>query len=292
MMILDAFRRIELRLPDRAEPGATVLSVEGVSVAYGAVPVLSDIDLAVRAGEIVALVGPNGAGKSTLLAAITGDVATSTGTVRIDGEPLDHWTFAELAVRRGVLLQQVDVSFPFSVTEVVRMGRAPWVGTDADLWDDEVVGQAIVDVDLVQLADRVYQSLSGGSGPGRRWRRCWPRTPGSSSSTSRPPPSTSATRSCCSSWCGRAAARGDAVVIVLHDLDLAAAYADRVVILSDGRTTAIGPPAEVFTSELLSAVYQYPIDVVRRPGRGEILVVPDRRRPRPDPSPEERSTPS
>ena len=89
---------------------------------------------------------------------LSGDLRPDSGTVRIDGAPLDHWTANELAVRRGVLLQQSNVSFPFTVTQIVRMGRAPWSGTQADDWDDHVVAQVallvcvFVEVEFVGIA--------------------------------------------------------------------------------------------------------------------------------------------
>ena len=95
---------------------------------FGESEVLRGVDLSVRAGEVLALVGPNGAGKSTLLGVLAGDLTPNRGAVLVDGQPVDHWTHGELAMRRAVLLQQVAVSFPFTVLQVVRMGRSPWAG--------------------------------------------------------------------------------------------------------------------------------------------------------------------
>jgi iron complex transport system ATP-binding protein len=308
MTLLDAFRRSELRLPAAPEPGATMLGIEGISVVLGGSQILDGIDAEVRAGEVVALVGPNGAGKSTLLAAIAGDLVPDAGQVVVDGAPLDHWTFRELAIRRGVLLQQVDVTFPFSVTEVVRMGRSPWAGTPAEDWDDHVVGQAVVDVDLVALADRVYRSLSGGERARAALARVLAQEPGVLLLDEPTAALDIRHQELLFDLVRARAARGDAVVVVLHDLNLAAAYADRVMVLSGGRIAAVGRPVDVFTSELLSEVYEHPIEVLRHPSTGDVLVVPDRRHaatvasgapveaaPEPEfasPSAEQRSTPS
>jgi iron complex transport system ATP-binding protein len=278
MTVLDAFRRTDLRLPEPRVAGDVVLSVEGVSVSYGDVRVLEDVALEVRAGEVVALVGPNGAGKSTLLAVMSGDVPAASGSVAIDGEPLDHWSFRELAVRRGVLLQQIDVSFPFSVTEVVRMGRAPWEGTDAEDWDDQVVGQAIVEVDLVRLANRVYRSLSGGERARAALARVLAQEPGILLLDEPTAALDIRHQELLFDIVRLRASRGDGVVVVLHDLNLAAAYADRVIVVSQGRVAASGRPADVFTAELLTTVYEHPIDVVAHPSNGELMIVPRRGR--------------
>ena len=280
MTVLDAFRRTDLQLPAVHAAGDVVLSVEGVSVSYGDVPVLEDVAMEVRAGEVVALVGPNGAGKSTLLAVMSGDVAAATGTVTVDGDPLDHWSVRELAMRRGVLLQQIDVSFPFSVTEVVRMGRAPWEGTDAEDWDEQVVGQAIVEVDLVRLADRAYRSLSGGERARAALARVLAQEPGILLLDEPTAALDIRHQELLFDLVRLRAGRGDGVGGVLHDLNRAAAYADRVVVVSQGRVAASGRPVDVFTSELLTTVYEHPIDVVEHPGTGELMVVPDRRRNR------------
>ncbi|MBX3313934.1 MAG: heme ABC transporter ATP-binding protein [Actinobacteria bacterium] len=278
MTVLDAFRRTDLRLPERRAAGDVVLAVEGVSVSFGDAPVLADVTLEVGAGEVVALVGPNGAGKSTLLGVMAGDVVPGAGSVRIDGEPLDHWTFRELAVRRGVLLQQIDVAFPFSVTEVVRMGRAPWEGTAAEDWDDHVVGQAIGEVDLIRFADRIYRSLSGGERARAALARVLAQEPGILLLDEPTAALDIRHQELLFAIVGLRAARGDGVVVVLHDLNLAASYADRVVVLSRGRVAASGRPGAVMTAELLSEVYEHPIDVVDHPHSGGPMVVPRRTR--------------
>ncbi|HEY6507596.1 MAG TPA: ATP-binding cassette domain-containing protein, partial [Vicinamibacterales bacterium] len=107
-------------------PGDTLIEARGVAARLGGVEILHGIDLVVHSGEVVGLAGPNGAGKSTLFGVLCGDIEASGGSVSLHGEPLAHWSFVERAQRRAVLPQQVTVSFPFLVRDVVAMGRAPW----------------------------------------------------------------------------------------------------------------------------------------------------------------------
>lgn len=268
--------RRELRVPARSLDGTVVIEARGVSLAYGDVTVLRDVDLAVRAGEVLALVGPNGAGKSSLLGVLAGDQAPGAGTVAVDGVPLSAWSPDELAVRRGVLLQHVEVSFPFTVTQVVRMGRAPWAGTAAEDWDDEVIAGALVETDIAPFAGRVYTSLSGGERSRAALARVLAQEP---TALLLDEPTASLDighQELVLGLMRERAVRGDAVVVVLHDLGLAAAYADTVVVMSAGQIAAAGPPVEVLTPELLSDVYQHPIEVIRHPRTGALVILPRR----------------
>ena len=110
---------------DAAAPAAS-LAARGLTVAIDGARLLDEVDFEARPGELHALLGPNGAGKSTLLGALAGDVTPTAGTVSLDGRPLAEWKLRELARVRAVLLQQHEVFFPFTVREVVEMGRAPW----------------------------------------------------------------------------------------------------------------------------------------------------------------------
>jgi iron complex transport system ATP-binding protein len=266
--------RRQPRQPGPSLPGAVMMSAAGVSVGYGGVPVLTDVGIEVRAGEVLALVGPNGAGKSTLLSVLSGDVGASSGEVVVDGAPLGSWSTVELAMRRAVLLQQVGMSFPFTVLQMVRMGRAPWAGLDAEDRDDDVVYDAMVATDVLQFAERVFMSLSGGE----RARAALARVLAQEAPILLLDEPTAALdirhQEQVLALARERAAKGDAVVVVMHDLGLAAAHSDRVVILSHGRIRAVGTPDEVMTAELLGEVYECPIELVRNPRTGQLLVIP------------------
>ncbi|WP_430791898.1 heme ABC transporter ATP-binding protein [Actinoplanes sp. G11-F43] len=276
MTALDTLRRRLARIPARPAVGDVVLRADDVRLSLGGAPVLRGVDLTVRAGQVLAVVGPNGAGKSTLLGVLAGDHRPDGGTVTVDGAPLDSWTATELAQRRGVLLQRIDVSFPFTVEQIVRMGRAPWAGTPAEDWDDDVVAAALAETDVTAFAGRIYSSLSGGE----RARAALARVLAQEAIALLLDEPTASLdighQERVLTLARQRAERGDAVLLVVHDLGLAAAYADTVTVLSEGRVHASGPPGEVLTAETLTEVYRHPIEVVRHPRTGAVLIVPVR----------------
>nr|WP_285761960.1 heme ABC transporter ATP-binding protein [Nocardiopsis ansamitocini] len=263
-------------LPERGGRGATALRGTDLVKSYGTQRILDGVHLDVRLGEVLALVGPNGAGKSTLLSVLTGDVAPDSGAIEVQGRPLAEWTPAELALRRAVLPQHSAVSFPFTVVDVVHMGRAPWATTAAARDDDRVVAEAMELTDVTRFAQRRFPSLSGGE----RARVMLARVLAQQAQTmllDEPTAALDIRHQELVLRIARDRARaGDAVVVVLHDLALAAAYADQVAVLSGGEIAAFGPPAEVFTAELLSDVYSYEIEILSHPRTGVPLVVPMR----------------
>ena len=267
------WRRI-VRTPRPLTAGDVALRGSGLSLSYGGRPILQDVDLDVRAGEVLALVGPNGAGKSSLLSLLSGDLEPDSGSVEVDGEPVSQWTTVELAMRRGVLLQQVDLSFPFTVLQVVRMGRAPWTGLEQEDEDDVAVLEAMVQTDVVDLADRVYMSLSGGERARAALARVLAQRPGILLLDEPTAALDIRHQEQVLSLARRRAEQGDAVAVVMHDLGLAAAHADRIVMLSRGRVRSQGVPQDVMTAELLSEVYDCRIETLTHPRTGGVLVLP------------------
>ncbi len=276
-MNLTLTRRSTTRLPQPGARNEVALACRGVTVRYGDRVVLEQVDLELRSGEVLALVGPNGAGKSTLVAVLSGDLAPAEGQVLLDGAPLGQWSTVEVALRRAVLLQQTAMSFPFTVLQAVRMGRSPWEAAGIDDVDgDRIVAESMARTDVVQFADRVFMSLSGGE----RARAALARVLAQDTHVLLLDEPTAALdirhQEQVLTVAGRLAAEGRAVAVVMHDLGLAAAHADRVAVLSGGRILAEGPPGAVLTSELLSQVYECPIEVLRHPRTDALLVVPQR----------------
>ncbi|WEH33096.1 heme ABC transporter ATP-binding protein [Streptomyces sp. AM 4-1-1] len=270
------FRTHGRELPSPVPHGSAVAEVRALRVGLGGRPVLDGIDLTAYAGEVLALVGPNGAGKSTLLAALAADLSAESGEVRIDGRPATGWTPPELALRRSVLPQSAALSFPFPVEDVVRMGRAPWSGTDREDEDDPAVAEAMAATEVTEFAARPFSALSGGE----RARVALARVLAQRAPLLLLDEPTAALdlrhQELVLRICRERAAAGDAVVVVLHDLGLAAAYSDRAAVLHHGRIAVVGPPAEVFTGELLGEVYRQPVEVFPHPRTGAPLVVPKR----------------
>jgi iron complex transport system ATP-binding protein len=255
----------------------TVLAeMSGVAVARGTRTVLRDVSLTVSAGEVVAVVGPNGAGKSTLVSVLAGDLAPVSGTVTVDGRPVGRWRPGELALRRSVLPQHTSVAFPFTVAQVVAMGRAPWARTASPAEDEQAVADAMAVTEVTGFAGRTFGALSGGE----RARVALARVLAQRTPLLLLDEPTAALdlrhQDLVLSVTTARAADGCGVLAVLHDLNLAAAHADRVAVVADGRLRACGPPAEVLTGELLTEVYHREVEVVAHPRTGGPLVLPVR----------------
>ncbi|MFE3776329.1 heme ABC transporter ATP-binding protein [Streptomyces sp. NPDC059122] len=263
-------------LPAPHGPGAVLAEARTLHVRRGTRDVLAGVDLTVRAGEVLALVGPNGAGKSTLLAALAADLRPTAGAVHLSGRPTGDHTPAELALRRAVLPQSATLSFPFTVEEVVRMGRAPWAGTPHERDDDTAVATALAATETTPFAARPFSALSGGE----RARVALARVLAQSTPLLLLDEPTAALdlrhQELVLRLCRGRAATGAAVVVVLHDLGLAAAHADRTAVLHEGRIAAVGPPSDVLRPALLSRVYRHPVEVLPHPRTGAALVLPHR----------------
>ncbi|MFG2296535.1 heme ABC transporter ATP-binding protein [Streptomyces sp. NPDC048603] len=270
------FTRSRRSVPAPSGPGTVLAEAIALHVRLGQRDVLAGIDLTARAGEVLALVGPNGAGKSTLLAALAADLPAADGEVRVGGRPVGEWSAPDLALRRAVLPQAAALSFPFPVAEVVRMGRAPWAGTPREEEDGAAVAAAMAATEVAGFAARPFSALSGGE----RARVALARVLAQRAPLLLLDEPTAALdlrhQELVLRICRERAAAGDAVVVVLHDLGLAAAYADRVAVLHGGRIAVAGPPAEVFEDGLLSRVYRQPVEVLPHPRTGAPLVVPVR----------------
>ena len=249
------------------------LAAHGVHVALGGTPILAGVDLAVLPGELVVLVGPNGAGKSTLLSVLSGDVRPSAGTVELAGRPLADYPARAAAQQRAVQLQHQGLAFGYRVLDVVRMGRSPWHRTPRALDDDVVVRAAMRRTDVEAFAERSFPTLSGGEQARTSFARALAQeTP--VLLLDEPTAALDIRHQEAVLGVARAVAgEGAAVVVVLHDLSLAAAYADRICVLDGGRVRADGPPREVLTEALLSDVYQHPVRVLDHEGAPVVVPV-------------------
>jgi iron complex transport system ATP-binding protein len=244
---------------------------------------VADIDLALPCGKLVVLVGPNGAGKSTLLRLFAGEIAPTEGTMSIDGREMTRIPPSELARRRAVVPQSMALSFPFTVLEVVLMGATV---PGFDIAEPRAVNSALAAIEAVGLAgfeQRLFTQLSGGE----RQRTSIARALCQLAAGFRPGSQTTAlmldepTASLDFAHQGavlgearRQAGMGRAVLAVLHDLNLAAAYADEIVLMSAGRIAACGAAAEVLRDDLLSKVYGCQVRTNTAPADGRPCVLP------------------
>lgn len=254
--------------PGRPAHDGPLLCARDVVARRGGRLVLEGVDLDVRAGEILMIVGPNGAGKSTLLRVLAGDDAPDTGSVTLLDRPMSDWQPGEAALRRAVLPQQNVLSFPFCVKDVVTMGRAPWQGIAGPDDDETVIAEVMAQTGITELTDRRFTSLSGGEAARVSLARVLAQRtpvllldePTAALDPHHQEEVLAVLRSC--------ADAGTAIVAVVHDLNLAAAYADRIAVLSDGRIAAEGSAVEVLTDAVLSAAYGHPMEVIAHPRTG------------------------
>lgn len=254
-------------------PGSGTIAVElvDVSVRLGDAVILSGLSLDLHYGSHIALVGPNGAGKSTLLGVIAGDLRPSSGTVRLDGRSVSDWSSRDLALRRAMFVQDHRVRFAFGVREVVEMGRQPHrFDPAADL---RIVDDALMTADIIHLAERDVTSLSGGEGARTAFGRVLAQT---CPVVLLDEPTAALDLRHQEALLGTArqlARTGACVVTVLHDLNLAAGYADRIVVLKEGLVAADGAPRNVLTPAMVEQVYAQKVVVLEHPTRGSPLVV-------------------
>lgn len=250
------------------------LAASEVTYRTGGATLVDRVSLEVREGELLALVGPNGAGKSTLLRLLAGDLKPSAGSVTCDGIGLDEWKQGKLARRRAVLTQDNQVAFPFRVAEVVAMGRSPWRGTAKEDDDVEAIASAMERTDVTHLAERSYTSLSGGE----RARVALARVLAQATPIVLLDEPTAALdlrhQEDVLGLASDLAMGGAAVAVVVHDLSLAAAYADRIAMMSGGALVAAGTPNEVLTPAALQQVYGIGVRVVD--DQAGLLIVPER----------------
>ncbi|WP_103504230.1 MULTISPECIES: ABC transporter ATP-binding protein [unclassified Streptomyces] len=253
------------------------LAAEGLSLGYGDRTVVSDLDLAVPPGAITVIVGANACGKSTLLRAMSRLLSPRTGRVLLDGREVHRMPAKELARVLGLLPQSPIAPEGITVADLVGRGRHPHQGVFSR-WnerDDAAVAQALEATQTTALADRPVDELSGG-----QRQRVWIAMSLAQQTevllldepTTFLDPShqievldllTDLNQN-----------RGTTIVMVLHDLNLAARYADRLIALADGRLHAAGEPSEVLTEENVRAVFGLDSRVITDPTSGRPLMLP------------------
>jgi ABC-type cobalamin/Fe3+-siderophores transport system ATPase subunit len=252
-----------------------LLSIDDVTIRYEARTVLRNISLDVNAGEVLALIGPNGVGKSTLLRACSATLKPISGRILIAGQDTQRLRVEERARLIAVVPQAVRLPEIFNVFETVLMGRTPylgWLGRESE--QDQAAVQAALDrTATLDLADRPIGELSGGE----QQRVMIARALAQSARILLLDEPTAHLdlkhqASVLSLVCDLAHAENYAVLIALHDLNLAAQYADRVALLSNGAVAAIGTPEAVLTEENLSPAYGLRIVVYEHPAHGAPLV--------------------
>lgn len=236
-----------------------MISGSGISFAYGPRDVLDHVDLQARHGEVLGLVGPNGSGKSTLLRLLYGSLAPRTGTVMLDHTELHRLRARELAKTVSVVVQETPGDLPLLVSDMVLLGRTPHqsrLGRHRAR-DEVAAARALQRVGMLNRADQSFDGLSGGE----RQRVLIARALAQEATHMLLDEPTNHLdiryqHEILDLVRGLAHTNNHAIAVVLHDLNLAAAYCDRLLLLNAGRVVASGAPTEVLTPEHLEPVYQ------------------------------------
>jgi iron complex transport system ATP-binding protein len=254
-----------------------IVDVRGASYRYGEAPALDGVSLQARSGEFVGLVGPNGAGKSTLVRLVAGLRAPATGTVRLAGLDPARAPRRQVARLCALVPQEPHLSWSFTVREAVMMGRAPHQGLLAlpGPLDRGAVEGALQACDLAHLADRRVDALSGGERRRVFFARALAQEP-RVLLLDEPTAFLDLGHQVAVMRMAQAAARGGLCVLaVLHDLNLAAATCDRLVVMHEARVVAEGPPAAVLTAERVQEVWSVPVWRGENARTGAPVVLPE-----------------
>jgi iron complex transport system ATP-binding protein len=239
-------------------------------------PALEGVDLRVEPGTLYAVLGPNGSGKSTLMRALLGSVALSHGSVRLGDRPLADWSRNELARWIGVVTQHEPLAFPLRVSELVAMGRYPHLGpfrAESEA-DRAIVDESLRRCDALELVDREVGTLSGGEHQRVRIARALAQEP-RALLLDEPTASLDIRHEMEILKRLRAEAdEGRTVLLITHHLDLAARFADEILLLDRGQVAAQGKAEEVFTAEILERVYGWPVEVRTDEVTGSPRVIP------------------
>ena len=240
------------------------LEVRDVVVRYGrSRPALDGVSCAVRGGELLAVVGPNGSGKTTLVRVVSGLLPPERGAVSVQGRPMAAWSRAALAGVLAVVPQGESVTFPLRVDETVMLGRYARLGPLAapGAADRAAVADALERCDVADLGERTIDTLSGGEWQRVRLARALAQEP-SLLVLDEPTTSLDVRREMELFELVRGLVDGGlAGLVITHHLNLAARYADRIVLLSGGRVAGEGRPAEVLREETLRRVFDWPLAV-------------------------------
>ncbi len=256
------------------------LVVGQVSVSAGKTRIVQDLSFHAKAGEVLAIIGPSGSGKTTLMKAMTGELPYSGG-LTLAGLEVGGLSPEVLAAMRGVLPQASQISFPLNVAEVVGLGLTS--SRRERTFRARRIAEALAKVGLSGFEGRSYQELSGGEQQRVQLARVlcqvWDPLPQEGLPhwlfLDEPVSSLDIKHQVqIMQLAADYAKRGGGVVAVMHDLNLTAAFADRVLVMQGGRRLAFGARDEVMQAELLSKAYDFPLEILTGPGGGRPVIVP------------------
>ena len=256
-----------------------MLEARDLTVSYDHRVAVESLSLSLNAGEITAIIGPNGAGKSTLLRALNGQLRPASGSIVIDGQPLERLNRRSISRRIAVVAQEAELRFPVTVLEFVLGGRFAWATNTGWGWETErdlqVAGAVLRESELSELSDRLMNELSGGE----RQRALMARALATEAPillldepTANLDLSHQATLlSLVRNRCDRQQA---SALVVTHDINLASQFADNILLMKQGKTLHSGTPSQVLRPEILEEVFEVKVLVDAHPVTGGPRVTP------------------
>ena len=262
-----------------------MLSAENITVKRGARAILNQVYFDLHCGEVTAVVGPNGSGKSTILKALTGELPLARGQVTINGRPLQDRIRhpRDIARWRAVLPQQSNLSFNFPVIDIVLMGRSPHPGGGETVRDIDICESALEQVECLNLRDRMYQHLSGGEKQRVHLARVIAQLHDAMEARQpalvfldEPTANLDLKHQYQILELAREFSRKNvAVFVVLHDLQQARAYSDRVLMLKAGRVAASGKTRETLTAQRIERVFDIPVEWLEHSNQAFLKINPN-----------------
>lgn len=256
--------------------GGLIIEARGLTFGYPTAhaDAVREVSFKLRPDELVAIVGPNGSGKTTLLRLLLGVLRPAVGEVRVLGRPVGQWSRRALARVLGVVGQREEPVFPLHVRQAVLFGRYPHMGAVGapGLHDREAVARALERCDVARLADRWVATLSGGEWQRVRIARALAQEP-RALVLDEPTANLDIRHEMEVFELAAELTRADGLgaLVVTHHVNLAARYADRIVVLEGGQVRAAGRPADVLTREVLERVFQWPVDVIEWKGAPQFV---------------------
>lgn len=258
-----------------------MIQAKNITVTIDNKKLVNDVSMNLEPGKFSVILGKNGAGKSTFLKALTGDLKPSSGEVLIEGRGLNSVSPLHLARKRAVMMQNLHLAFSFTALEVVLMGRSPHTKGFETAEDQKIAIECMRRAGVEHLADRTFPTLSGGEKQRVQFARmlsqlwnCIEHRRPCCLLLDEPLASLDLAHQHSIMHLLRGLSRKNvAVLMILHDLNLAAQYADEVNVMKDGHTYALGSPNEVFKSEIIEMAFDCPVHIMKHPHHYCPLVV-------------------
>lgn len=256
----------------------SALQLNNVSVAPWGNALLEDINFTIDPGEVLGVIGPNGAGKTTLLNTIAGDIPLQSGEVLLHGKTYREWERRSLARKLAYLQQLSLLNFPYTVEEVILLGRSPH--DTGSTRDREILKEVLQLADITDLRDRLYTCLSGGEKQrvqlARVFSQIWQRSSMEGTLLLLDEPTAALDiqhQQGAADAIKNLAGKGCAVVLVIHDFNAIASLATRVVALKGGKQVAFGKPLDIFTEKFFTEVFAADVAIAEHPSRNQPMII-------------------